>query len=110
MILAFFVDPSLKLDAEFRDILDLTIMMEMDDHNYDPKAQSVVSFLGSFRACADDIGAALGDIRGLVLAKDTFDAAKCCANLSLKPSKCVTSLTASAIASAHRFIGFCTSR
>jgi hypothetical protein len=45
--------------------------------------------LAVVRACADDIGAALRDIRTLAILKPTFDNAKRYAGLALKPRKCI---------------------
>ena len=45
--------------------------------------------LGTVRACADDVGAALRHLSSLRIAKCTFDAAREVANLCLKPTKCV---------------------
>ena len=44
---------------------------------------------GTVRACADDIGAALGALQHLVIIEPIFRAARLAAGLTLKPSKCV---------------------
>ena len=41
------------------------------------------------RVCADDVGAALFHLDALVIMKAVFDEARACANLHLKPAKCV---------------------
>jgi len=47
------------------------------------------SKVGCVRACADDVGAALKTIWGLLPMKDIFDDLEACAGLTLKPKKCV---------------------
>ena len=48
--------------------------------------------LGAVYACADDIGAALKDIRGLIICARLFEKFRLASGLTLKPTKCVAIL------------------